>query len=88
MYHALQLIQDSVHNMVVKSPDFSTIDGNVSLIGRIAAVHVVFRESCECIHWFGQLTSHKPGILEGLVKSAEQTAGQDDCMVHTQISNL
>ena len=83
--YTLQLIQDSLHNMVVRSSDFSTIDGNVSLIGRIAAVHVVFRESCECIHWFGQLTSHKPGILEGLVKSAEQTVGQDDCMVHTDI---
>ena len=65
----------------MKSPDFSTIDGNVSLVGRIAAIHVVHAESCECIHWFGQLTSQSPGILGSLIQSAEQTAGEDDCMV-------
>ena len=73
---SLQLIQDSLHNMVVRSPDFSTIDGNVSLIDRIAAVHVVYQANCECIHWFGQLTSHRPAILDGL-----QTEGQDDTFV-------
>ena len=67
----------------MKSPEFASIDGNISLMGRIAAVHVVYRETSQCIHWFGQLTSHRPGILDGLVKSTEQTAGQDDCMVLT-----
>ena len=76
-----QLIQDSLYNLVVRCPDFSTIDGNVSLVGRIAAVHVVYAESCEGIHWFGQLTSQSPGILSSLLQSVEQTAGQDDCMV-------
>ena len=67
--------------MVVKSLDFTTLDGHVTLISRIAAVHVVYRATSECIHCFGQLTSHNPGILAGLVKSAEHTVGQDDHMV-------
>ena len=69
----------------MKSPEFASIDGNILLVGRIAAVHVVYRETSQCIHWFGQLTSHRPGILDGLVKSTEQTAGQDDCMVLTHM---
>jgi hypothetical protein len=50
----------------------------MSLVGQIAAVHVVYRECCDCIHWFGQLTSHRPGILESLV---EQTTDQKDSMM-------
>ena len=53
----------------------------MSLIGRIAAVHVVYRECCERIYWFGQLTSHSPGVLEGLVQSVGETTGIDNCMV-------
>ena len=76
-----QLIRDSLHNMVVRSVDFSSLDGNVTLISRIAAVHVVYRATSECIHCFGQLTSHNPGILAGLLKSAQHTVGQDEHMV-------
>ena len=64
--------------MVVKSQDFSTIDANISLIDRIAAVHVVYQTNCESIHWFGQLTFHSPGILEGLAESIKQTTGYED----------
>ncbi|CAI8034865.1 E3 ubiquitin-protein ligase RNF213 [Geodia barretti] len=73
-----QLIQDSLHCLVVKSQDFSTIDANISLIDRIAAVHVVYQTNCESIHWFGQLTFHSPGILEGLAESIKQTTGYED----------
>lgn len=53
----------------------------MTLTNRIAAVHVVYRATGECIHWFGQLTSHSPGILAGMVQSAEQTVGEDEGMV-------
>ena len=53
----------------------------MSLVGRIAAIHVVYAESSECIHWFCQLTSQSPGILGGLVQSVELTACENDCMV-------
>ena len=76
-----QLIQGSLHSLIVRSPDFGIVGGDVSLIGRIAAVHVVYRECCECIYWFGQLTSHSPGVLEGLVQSVGETTGIDNCMV-------
>ena len=76
-----QLIQDSLHNMVVRASDFSSMDGHVTLISRIAAIHVVYKATSESIHWFGQLTSQNPGILAGLVKLAQQTAGQDEHMV-------
>ncbi|CAI8002393.1 E3 ubiquitin-protein ligase rnf213-alpha [Geodia barretti] len=76
-----QLIQGSLHSLIIRSPDFGIVGGGVSLIGRIAAVHVVYRECCECIYWFGQLTSHSPGVLEGLVQSVGETTGIDNCMV-------
>ena len=55
------------------------MDGHVKLTNRIAAVHVVYRAVCECVHWFGQLTLHNPGILAGLVeREAQQVAPEDD----------
>ena len=64
--------------MVVTGDDFTD---HVTLVGRIAAVHVVYRANSEYIHWFGQLTSHSPGILPGLIQSVQQTLGLDQCIV-------
>ena len=64
--------------MVVKGTDFASVDGHISLVHRIAAVHVVYRASSECLHWFGQLTAHRPGILAGVRQAVQQTAGQDE----------
>ena len=63
--------------MIVRSDIFSSLDGHVSLVSRIAAVHVVYRASSECIHWFSQLTSHCAGIMNPL----QQLVGEDECMV-------
>ena len=81
MHTYKQLIQDCVHRMVVTGDDFTSLDDHVTLVGRIAAVHVVYRANSEYIHWFSQLTSHKPGILPGLVQSVKQTVGQDEDIV-------
>ena len=70
--------------MIVKGDDFSSLDGHVTLTSRIAAVHVVYGATSECIHWFGQLASYYPGILAGMVQAAEQTVGVDDSMVREQ----
>ena len=66
--------------MITRGDEFNSFDGNVTLVSRIAAVHVVYRASSECIHWFAQLTSHYAGILPS-VQSIQQETGQDKCMV-------
>ena len=68
--------------------DFTSLDGHVTLVDRIAALHVVYRANSEYIHWFGQLTSRSPGILSGLVQSVQQTVGQDECIVSERINYL
>ena len=79
-FHLPQLISDALHNKIVKGQDFISMDGHINLTSRIAAVHIVYRAVCECVHWFGQLTLHNPGILAGLV--AQQIVPEDDeCMV-------
>lgn len=70
--------------MVVKGDDFTSLDGHRTLVNRIAALHVVYRANSEYIHWFGQLTSHRPGILPGLVQTIHQTVGQDECIVSVE----
>ena len=79
------MIQDSIHRLVERSLDFGIKDGSVSLVARIAAVHVVFREYSECIYWFGQLTSHNPGILQGIFQSVGKAA---DTMVRTVVTSV
>ena len=66
--------------MITRGDEFNSFDENVTLVSRIAAVHVVYRASSECIHWFAQLTSHYAGILPG-VQSILQETVQDKCMV-------
>ena len=43
-----------------------------TLTSSIIAVHVVYHSVEEHIHWFGQLTSYMPGILETLSPNQEQ----------------
>ena len=73
----LQLIQDSLLIFIKNN-----MDGSMSLIEKIAAVHVVYRESSKYIDCFGQLTSYSPGILDSFVN---KTADQVDCMVRQWI---
>uniref|UniRef100_A0A1X7TWB5 RZ-type domain-containing protein n=1 Tax=Amphimedon queenslandica TaxID=400682 RepID=A0A1X7TWB5_AMPQE len=47
-------------NAIVTGPDFSPHN---SLLSLLLAVHVVYHEYEQEIMWFGQLTSHIPGIL-------------------------
>ena len=70
-----QLIQDSLHSGVV------SLDSYMTLVSRIAALHVVYRESSESIHWFAQLTSLAPGILVGLRQSIPERTGETERLV-------
>ena len=79
-FHLPQLISDALHNKIVKWQDFISMDGHINLTSRIAAVHIVYRAVCECVHWFGQLTLHNPGILAGLV-AQQIVPEEDECMV-------
>ena len=50
--------------MVVISPELAST--SKSLLCRVAAVHVAYYHCQQEIMWFGQLTTHKPGILAKL----------------------
>ena len=50
--------------MVVTSPELAST--SKSLLSRVAAVHVAYYHCQQEIMWFGQLTTHKPGILAKL----------------------
>ena len=39
------------------------MDGNVTLLHRVAALHVVYQINKSQILWFGQLVAHSPGIM-------------------------
>ena len=39
------------------------MDGNVTLLDRVAALHVVYQINKSQILWFGQLVAHSPGIM-------------------------
>ena len=47
-------------------------DVEKTLTSKIVAVHVVYRSVEEHIHWFGQITSHQPGILEELLIDSQK----------------
>ena len=50
--------------MVITSPELAS--ESQSLLSRVAAVHVAYYHCQQEIMWFGQLTTHKPGILAKL----------------------
>ena len=54
---------DALHT-VVTSPELAS--KSQSLLSRVAAVHVAYYHCQQEIMWFGQLTTHKPGILAKL----------------------
>ena len=51
---------------MVHDEDFSSMDGQDTLIRRISALHVVYMFSKSQIMWFSQLVSQKPGIMLAL----------------------
>ena len=54
---------DALHT-IVTSPELAS--ASQSLLSCVAAVHVAYYHCQQEIMWFGQLTTHKPGILAKL----------------------
>ena len=48
---------------LVHGDDFCSRDGNITLLLRVAAVHVVYNMNRSQVLWFGQLVTHNPGIM-------------------------
>lgn len=44
------------------------MDGHITLVHRIAALHVVHEMCLSQVLWFGQLVAHSPGIMVHLKK--------------------
>ena len=68
---------------MVHDNDFSSIGGHDALITRLAALHVVYMLNQSQIMWFGQLVSHKPGIMLSLkYKRCPDTSEMVSLMVY------
>jgi hypothetical protein len=67
-----KLIEESLHHIIASNQEFKCKESHMMLTNKLVAVHVVYRANSGQIHWFGQLTTHSPGILSGLVHAAEQ----------------
>ena len=61
----LQLIADTLDAMT-GAPGLCSMDGHESLIRKIIAVHLVYRQCRSEVLQFGQLVLHRPGILKSL----------------------
>ena len=46
--------------------DFCSVEGNMTLIGRIASLHVVYQLNKARVLWFGQLVKLNPGAMVNL----------------------
>ncbi len=44
------------------------MDGNITLIHRIAALHIVYEMNRSQVLWFGQLVAHSPEVMTRLTK--------------------
>ena len=55
----LQLIAEAL-NALLHGDNFCSIDGNVTLIGRVASLHLVYQQNQVQVMWFGLLTAHSP----------------------------
>ncbi len=64
----IQLIQRALE-AVILGDDFSSIDGKITLIDRISAIHVTYQMNQSQIMWFGQLVSLYPGIMVHLLNN-------------------
>ena len=56
----MQIIGRALH-MIVTGPDLTS--RSPSLLSQLVAVHVAYQHSKKEIMWFGQITSHLPGVL-------------------------
>ena len=46
------------------------MDGNITLIHRIAALHIVYEMNQSQVLWFGQLVAHSPEVMIHLTPEA------------------
>ena len=58
----LQLIAEAL-DALLHGNNFCGIDGNVTLIGRVASLHLVYQQNQVQVMWFGKLMTHGPGFL-------------------------
>lgn len=58
----MQLISCALDSLV-HGDGFCSVDGNITLVHRIAALHVVDEMNRSKILWFAQLVSLSPGIM-------------------------
>ena len=75
LLYGIQLIRRSLEALIL-GDDFCSIDGNVTLIDRISAIHVTYQMNQSQIMWFGQLVSLYPGIMVHLLNKCAPDKGE------------
>lgn len=63
--NVIQLIADALDTMT-QAAEFHSIDGQESLVQKIIALHLVYKQCHSEVLQFGQLVLHRPGILKSL----------------------
>lgn len=48
---------------MLRSDKLGTVNGNHTLINRIASLHAIYHSNQSQIIWFGQLVMHNPGAM-------------------------
>lgn len=66
-HYFLQLICSSL-DALVHGDRFNSVDGNISLLTRVAALHVAYQMNRSQVLLFGQLVALYPGIMVHLSK--------------------
>jgi hypothetical protein len=84
MQPSLQLIACAL-DALVHGDGFCSVDGNTTLLHRVAALHVVDHMNLSQILWFSQLVSLSPGVMVHL-NTAD--ASNRDEMVSVRVSCL
>lgn len=66
---SMQLLESALDGLV-HGDNYCTRDGNITLIHRIAALHIVYEMNRSQVLWFGQLVAHSPEVMVGLNREA------------------
>ena len=81
----MQLIERALSNLTHSTEDFASIDGHESLTRRIAAVHVIHHTYQSHLFWFGQLTSHMPGVMVTLDSEQRVPDNSEEMVIYLQL---
>ena len=76
----------SALDALVHGDEYCTQDGNITLIHRIAALHIVYEKNRSQVLWFGQLVAYSPEVMIHLTK--ENICDKEEMVCHKNIRSF